>query len=186
MRSMVQMRPRVSYADLERWPADGRRVELYDGVPVEMPSPTLRHQRVVFNVAEILREYERRVGGLMALAPVDVVLTDYDVVQPDVLMFGPTRSWELDPSKPIRRAPDLAVEVLSPSTVRTDRGRKVSLLARHHVGEDWLVDPDGGTVEQRVLEQGEWRLTAVLQAGDTLRAVVLAGLSAAVATIFAD
>ncbi len=85
MRLMPEVWPRVSYADLELLSEDGRRFELYDGELFEMPAPTLRHQRVAVNVIEVIRGHERRAGGLAVISPVDVVLTRYDVVQPDVV-----------------------------------------------------------------------------------------------------
>jgi len=68
-------------------------------------------------------------------------------VQPDLLVFGPSREHLLDPRNVTRQPPDLAVEILSPSTTANDRGRKMRLLAHHGVKEYWLVDPDAPRVE---------------------------------------
>jgi Uma2 family endonuclease len=86
-------------------------------------------------------------GGSVFVAPLDIVLTDYDVVQPDVLLFMPEREHLLDMRKVTRHAPDLAIEILSPGTSRNDRGRKLRLFERHRVQEYWLVDPDAVAVE---------------------------------------
>jgi Uma2 family endonuclease len=133
---------RVSYADLERWPEDGRRYELYNGEAFEIPSPILLHQFVLGRLHLALSAYVQVHGGSVFVAPLDIVLTDFDVVQPDVLMFMPEREHLLDMHKVTRHAPDLAVEILSPGTERNDRGRKLRLLERHRVREYWLVDPD--------------------------------------------
>ena len=109
--------PRVSYADLERWPDDGRRYELYDGEVYVVPSPLALHQIAAARLYDLLHAYCRERGGIVLFAPLDIVLTEYDVVQPDLLVFAPKREHLLDPRKVTRQPPDLAVEILSPSTV---------------------------------------------------------------------
>jgi Uma2 family endonuclease len=138
---------RVSYADLERWPEDGRRYELYDGEVFEIPSPILLHQFVLGRLYLALSAHVQTHGGLVFVAPLDIVLTDYDVVQPDVLLFMPEREHLLHMRQVTRHAPDLAIEILSPGTARNDRGRKLRLFERHRLKEYWLVDPDGPSVE---------------------------------------
>jgi Uma2 family endonuclease len=146
---MRAVEPRVSFAELSAWPADGRRWELYGGEPISVPAPNWRHQRVVVNLVVALREYEHRAGGAVVAAPFDVVLSDYDVVQPDVMFFGARKRATLNPLEAAYVAPDLAVEVLSRSTEARDRGRKLALLARYGLPEYWLVDAVEQTVEVR-------------------------------------
>jgi len=138
---------RVSYADLERWPEDGRRYELYNGEVFEIPSPLLIHQFVLGRLHLALSAYVQVHGGSVFVAPLDIVLTDYDVVQPDVMLFTPERERLLHMRKVTRFAPDLAIEILSPGTERNDRGRKLRLLERHQLTEYWLVDPDAPAIE---------------------------------------
>ena len=138
---------RVSYADLERWPEDGRRYELYDGEVFEIPSPLLLHQFVLGRLHLALSAYVQAHGGAVFMAPLDIVLTDFDVVQPDVLLFMPERERLLQMREVTRHAPDLAIEILSAGTVRNDRGRKLRLFERHQVKEYWLVDPERPSVE---------------------------------------
>ena len=144
---MKATHPRVSYADLERWPDDGRRYELYDGEVYVVPSPLPVHQIVLGRLYIALHQYSTEHGGLVLVAPLDIVLTDYDVVQPDVLFFTADRAGAVRPRQVTREEPDLAIEILSPSTAGNDRGRKMPLLARHGVREYWLVDPDVETIE---------------------------------------
>lgn len=70
---MASMRadPRVSFAQLETWPEDGRRYELYDGEAIVVPAPNLRHQWIVANALQILKEHETRSGGTVVVAPFD-------------------------------------------------------------------------------------------------------------------
>ena len=76
MAGMRAVDPRVSYAELARWPDDGRRYELYDGEAIVVPAPNWRHQRILNNLFEILREHERRSGGAVVIAPFDIVLSE--------------------------------------------------------------------------------------------------------------
>ena len=138
---------RVSYADLERWPEDGRRYELYDGEVFEIPAPILLHQFVLGRLYLAFAAYVQAHGGAVFMAPVDIVLTDFDVVQPDLLLFMPEREHLLHMRQVTRHPPDLAIEILSPGTARNERGRKLRLFERHCLQEYWLVDADGPSVE---------------------------------------
>jgi Uma2 family endonuclease len=94
-----------------------------------------------------LSAYVQTPGGSVFVAPLDIVLTDYDVVQPDVLLFTPEREHLLHMRQVTRHAPDLAIEIPSPGSARNDRGRKLRLHERHRLQEYWLVDPDGLSAE---------------------------------------
>jgi Uma2 family endonuclease len=147
MAGVKAVQERVSYADLERWPEDGRRYELYDGEVFEIPSPIPLHQFVLGRLYLALSAYVQAHGGSVFFAPLDIVLTDYDVVQPDVLLFMPEREHLLHMRKVTRHAPDLAIEVLSPGTERNDRRRKLRLFEQHRLLEYWLVDADRPSIE---------------------------------------
>jgi Uma2 family endonuclease len=153
---MEAMKQRVSFADLQRMPDDGNRYELYDGELHVVPSPILLHQLVARRLYDLLRDYMSLAGGHVFFAPLDVVLTEYDVVEPDLIYLGPGKAAQLQLNDWVRVPPDLAVEVLSPSTKRIDRGRKSELLARHRVPEYWLVDPDAGSLEVRLEQDGRY------------------------------
>src|SRR2546425_511130 len=116
MAPMKAAHPRVSYADLERWPEDGRRYELYDGEVCVVPSPLPVHQIILGRLHTALQGYVDQHGGLVLTAPLDIVLTAYDVVQPDVIFFAANRQHLVHLHQVTRDAPDLVVEILSPST----------------------------------------------------------------------
>ena len=141
------VRPRVSYADLERAPEDGRRYELFDGEVFVVPAPLPKHQVVTLRIAEMLARHARDRGGFAVASPIDIVFSEFDVLQPDVIYFSPARLHLVDLNRVIRDAPDLCVEVLSPSTAVTDRGKKMQMFARYGVREYWIVDPAAQTVE---------------------------------------
>jgi Uma2 family endonuclease len=157
--------PRVSFTDLEQWPEDGRRYELYDGEVYVVPSPMPLHQTAAAQIQRVLLDYALEHGGLVFHAPLDIVLTEFDVVQPDVLFFTGARARLVNPRAVTRHPPDLAIEILSPSTAGNDRGRKMQLLAEHGVREFWLVDPVEVTIEVYWLNDGQYAL-ACRAAGD--------------------
>lgn len=167
---------RVSYADLERWPEDGRRYELYNGEVFEIPSSILLHQFVLGRLHLVLSAYVQAHGGSVFVAPVDIVLTDFDVVQPDVLLFMPEREHLLDMREVTRHAPDLAIEILSPGTLRNDRGRKLRLFERHCVQEYWLVDPGVPSVEVHRLSGARFVLATTARDADRVESALLPGL----------
>jgi Uma2 family endonuclease len=151
-------RPRVSYADLERMPEDGRRYELYDGEVFVVPAPVPRHQIVQIALTELLRRWAGRHGGFVVSSPIDIIFTEHDVLQPDVVLFRPERTHLIDLDRPIRHVPDLCVEVLSPSTAAADRGRKMQAFARFGVPEYWTRR--SGVAQHRGVSIGARRLRA--------------------------
>jgi Uma2 family endonuclease len=99
------------------------------------------HQVIVENVRLIFRRYSEAHGGIGFFAPLDIVFSEYDVVQPDVLFFTEARRNLINFRVAIRHRPDLVVEVLSPSTSTHDRTNKLQMFARFEVPEYWIVDP---------------------------------------------
>ena len=169
--------PRVSFADLEQWPEDGRRYELYDGEVYVVPSPLPLHQIVSARLYDVLREYARAHGGIVLYAPLDIVLTEYDVVQPDLLLFTRDRQGLINLRKVTRHQPDLAIEILSPSTASNDRGRKLRLLARHGVQEYWLVDPDAIRIEVYGLRGDRFQIASTATGTEAVQSPLLPGLA---------
>lgn len=191
MASMQAAPPRFGYADLLAMPDDGRRYEIHGGELVVVPAPLLRHQFAAVEIVTVLNDYRRRSGGLALSAPFDVVFDEHDVLQPDVVFFRAERLHLLDPDSPARAAPDLAVEVLSPSTAQIDRGRKMRIFARYAVPECWIVDPVRRRIEIHVLERdveeaaGAYRRAQVAAPGDAVRSVALPDLTFDAARVFA-
>jgi Uma2 family endonuclease len=176
MGAVETVRPRVSYADLERAPEDGRRYELYDGEVFVVPAPIPRHQVVQQLIAEALHRYVSTHGGFSVDSPIDIVFSDYDVLQPDVVLFTAARANLVDLDRAIRDAPDLCVEILSPSTEATDRGRKMQMFARYAVPEYWIVDPSARTIEVYALAESGYALIQRAASGDAVASRVLPDL----------
>ena len=119
------VQPRVSYADLQETPEDGRRYELYDGEVFVVPAPIPLHQLAVHQFGDLLKAYAQQHGGLVFLSPIDIVFSEFNVLQPDLVFFVNGREHLIDLRQAIRIVPDIAIEVVSPSSVRTDRGKKI-------------------------------------------------------------
>jgi Uma2 family endonuclease len=138
-----------SYQDYLTW-QDDERWELIDGRPYNMtPAPGFRHQRVVGNLYLVLRQALQGKRCVVGIAPTDVVLSDYDVVQPDIFVVCDQAKIADDI---IRGAPDLVIEVASPATARRDRMEKKRLYEAAGVEEYILLDPVAHFAERFLLE----------------------------------
>jgi Uma2 family endonuclease len=186
MAAMRAVNPRVSFAELQQWPEDGRRYELYDGEVIVSPSPFPRHQRVAWNVGDVIKAYERVAGGLVFAVPIDIVFSEYDVLQPDVVYFREARRHVVKMMEATRAAPDLAVEILSRSTETRDRGRKLQMLARYGVPEYWIVDPVGNTIEIYTNRGGSLELSAMFGERDEVESPTLPDLRFHASRIFEE
>ena len=184
MAPMGDVQPSVGYSDLLVMPDDGRRYEIHGGELVVVPSPFPAHQIAAGEIFTLLNEYGHRSGGLALVAPLDIVLDEKDVVQPDVVFFRAERRHLVRPYAVTRAAPDIAVEVLSPSTAAVDRGRKMRMFARYGVPEYWIVDPFSRQIEVCVLAAGAYRRAQAASAGDTVRSVLLPDLTFDAARVF--
>ncbi len=133
---------RYTYEDLLRFPDDGLRHELIDGEHLVSPAPTPRHQQLSVRLVVAIANYlaEHPIGEVYA-APLDVVLSDVDVVEPDIVFISQGRLATIGDAA-VHGAPDLAIEIVSPSSRRTDEVAKPRLFDRTGVREYWVVDPD--------------------------------------------
>ena len=119
------------------------------------------------------------------VAPCDVVLSDTDVVQPDVLFISRAREHTLTDEN-VQGAPDLVIEILSPSTADRDLGYKHDLYGRHGVLEYWIVDPTAETVAAHRQGGGRLEVAETFGRGDTLRTALLNGLQLKLDDVFAS
>src|SRR3990170_4405514 len=150
----------LTYKDYEALPADGRRYELHEGELSVTPAPTPRHQEISGNLHLLLGQHVRsRQLGKLLFSPIDCILSDITVLQPDLLYLDPTR-LHLVSARGIEGPPTLVVEILSPSTAGADRSTKRQLYARHGVPYYWIVDPEARAVEAYVLSEGAYQLSA--------------------------
>jgi Uma2 family endonuclease len=188
---MATSATKLTYEDFVLFPDDGKRHELVDGEHFVTPSPNTRHQTVLQSLNRILDAFvhERRLGKVF-FAPFDVVFGLHDVVEPDLIYISAEREAILTEAN-VQGAPDLVVEVLSPSGRRHDEVRKRDLYERGGVAEYWLVDPEAETVKVfRRAESDAGRfgrpLLLSLRDGDVVSTPLLPGLQVPLATIFEE
>jgi Uma2 family endonuclease len=175
---MVRPKPWIKFTAKDYMSApEDKRYQLLDGEMILAPSPTSRHQTISAALFAALRQFIASHNlGRVWYALLDVVLSDHDVAQPDILFVSNARSAIITEAN-IQGGPDLVVEILSPSSEQYDRGYKQALYGRHGVREYWIVDPESETVD--VLCESEQGLVtaATYGATDTLVSPLLEGLS---------
>jgi Uma2 family endonuclease len=167
----VEQRTVWTYDDYAALPDDGNRYEVFDGELVMAPAPTVVHQVDLLNLIFAVRQHVKshKLGECLA-APCDVILDERTVVQPDLIFVSNERS-SIVTEKNIQGAPDLLVEVLSPSTAGRDRVVKLRLYARFGVPHYWLIDLTEKIFEVFELDGTSYRLAVVLgEAEPALRA----------------
>jgi Uma2 family endonuclease len=163
----IRLKRKLGYADYERLPdGNGKRYEILDGDLYVTPAPTPLHQRLSKRLQRQLENFfEARGLGEVFDAPIDLVLGDFDIVQPDLLIVAdPGQVGE----RAIQRAPLLVVEILSPSTRAQDRGIKARRYADLGVRHYWILDPDWERLECLRLESGAYRPVVQVHAPETL------------------
>jgi Uma2 family endonuclease len=172
-----------TYEDLLAMPDDGNRYELIFGEIVMSPAPKTKHQRVQMLLSRKLSDhaFTHRLGELFS-APLDVKFSMYSVVQPDLVFVSRARA-NIVTEDCIDGAPDLIVEILSPSTRSRDLVKKAALYADHGVPEYWIVDPDSETVVVNVWQDGLYH--ALQPAGGLVRSNVFSDLQVTMGEIFA-
>ena len=176
-------RIKFTYEDYCNAPED-KRYELHDGDLVVVPSPKEQHQDSVGSLYYFLRAFVLgRELGRVYIAPFDIVFSNHDVVQPDVIVVSNDRLDIITPNN-IQGAPDLVIEVLSPSTAHRDRTFKRALYARHGVTEFWLVDTDTYTIEVLQLDEEGYRTVGIYGAGQTLTSPTLTGFTLNIDDLF--
>jgi Uma2 family endonuclease len=178
---------KFTYEDFLNFPADGKRHEIIDGEHYVTPSPNTKHQTVVFNLTTALGIYLRSHPiGAAFVAPFDVVLSDLDVVEPDLLYIARERA-AIVTDQHVRGVPDLVVEILSPGTRKTDEVTKRKMYERFGVREYWIVDPELDTIKiYRQTDQGFVRAAELsVEHADALTTPLLPGFSMALADVFA-
>jgi Uma2 family endonuclease len=148
-----QLEHKWTYADYLTWD-DGQRWEIIDGEAYNMsPAPLIRHQRISRNLASLILPFFRGKSCEVFIAPTDLVLDDMNVIQPDLLIVcDRTKITERN----IQGAPDMIVEILSPSTSIRDRRLKKALYERFGVAEYLIVDPVAESVDRYLLVDGRY------------------------------
>ena len=180
---------KLTYDDFLLFPDDGQRHELIDGEHHVTPSPNIRHQLILGNLHFLIRGWlEHSKAGVVFMAPLDVVFTRFDVVEPDVLYLSNARAKAVLTAANVQGVPELVIEIGSPSTRRRDETIKKQLYEREGVSEYWVVDPDLDAIRVYAREGerfGRARELSV-EAGDVLTTPLLESLELRLADVFRE
>ncbi len=172
---------KLTYDDYVCYPEDGNRHEIIDGRHYMNPAPSTVHQTVSKRLQYLLYTQIELAGkGVVFNAPVDVQLTQHDIVQPDLVVVLNSKKLIVTHSR-IEGVPDLVVEIVSPSTIANDRELKRSLYQQSGVTEYWIVDPLDQTLDQLILRDGVY---VAQPASDDVVASVVDGVSVPLAKVW--
>ena len=174
-----------TYEDWLNFPDDGWKYEIIDGVLYIAPPPAINHQRLSFKLARMMADYaENNNLGEVLEAPCGVRLPGQPVpIEPDIFFVKKERAGIIG-NQYVEGAPDLAVEILSPSNANYDRETKFKLYQAAGVPEHWLVDYEAKTIEIFNLAQGVYTLTGKYTGSDTAASRQLPGFEVVVGTLF--
>jgi Uma2 family endonuclease len=170
----MAIQTRMTAKEFLALPESNQPVELIHGEVIMSPTPTPSHQRVVGDVFFFVKQMAKAHGGQAFVAPLDVYLDEENVVQPDVLWIAPDSRCTVGDSC-LNGAPDLVIEVLSPSTARRDKTVKFRLYEKHGVREYWMVDPAAQYVEVWQAEAGKFAQKGVYGPGEKFNTAVFPG-----------
>lgn len=163
---------------------DDTRYELLNGELYMVPSPNFYHQSFLRNLGVSLWHFVKENSlGLVFFAPFDVVLTDHDIVQPDIIFVSNERK-AIVTEKNIKGAPDILIEILSPGTRERDLLFKKVLYARHGIKEYWIADPIEKNIEVMVLREGSFETHAIFLSEDHFESPSLPGFTPLLEEIF--
>ena len=175
--------PKLTYQDYANMEGD-ERYELHDGELILVGSPNEDHQIASMKIGYRMFSFvEENDLGQVFSAPYDVLFSDTQVVQPDILFVSNEREHIRTPAN-IQGSPDLIVEVLSPSSVRRDWSYKRDLYASYGVREYWIVDPVHRIVSVMLLQDEELKIVGAYTEGDTVTSSTLEGFSISLNAIF--
>ena len=176
----------LTYEDLASFPEDNLRRELIGGELIVTAAPRVRHQRAVMTIARELSVYSLEHGGEAFPAPTDVFFSDIDVLEPDVIFVTAANKHRLE-EKFVRGAPDIVVEVSSPTTRRLELVRKRDLYEHYGVPEYWYVDLEVDRVEvYRLNDHGRYPKPEILGREDNLTTPLVPGFSVGVAEVLGE
>ena len=182
---LYEAKQRFTYADYLTWPNE-ERWELLNGLPFEMAAPTRKHQKIIGILHAAFFNYLKDKACEVYLAPFDVRLSDEDeeidtVVQPDLSVFCDLTKLD---NLGAKGAPDLIIEILSPSTSGYDKVVKMEIYRKHGVKEYWIIEPRMETIQVYILDENKHYRTRGYQAGEKIKVHILKDLEIDVKEVF--
>lgn len=186
----LQKAPFPSPSDTRHWTYedyykldDGQRYEVIEGELMMTPAPTFRHQDIQVRLGYLIFNHVLEKGlGKMVFSPVDVVLDKEMVFQPDIVFIS-NENMGIIKEAAVFGPPDIAVEILSPSSIHRDMEIKKGIYEKYGIKEYWLVFPDEKVVEIFALKDGRYELASSSEEGGKVKSAVL-GMELDIADIF--
>ncbi len=160
---------------------DDKRYEVINGRLYEMPAPTPWHQGILGNLYLILRNHVRS-KGIVFLSPIDVILSETLVVQPDLVFISKDKKDMIKDR--IYGSPDLVIEVVSPTSYYRDRYEKFKIYEKAGIKEYWLVYPGERAIEVWVLKEGKYELYSIASSEGKVKSKVLKGFEIDLKEVF--
>jgi len=179
----VPKKKKYTYEDYAKLP-EGAPYQLIGGELIMTPAPTPYHQRISRKIEFLLIEYvEKNELGEVFDAPIDVYFEETETYQPDIIFISKERLNIIGETK-IKGAPDLIIEILSPSTAYYDLKKKFKIYEKHGVKEYWIVDPEEKSIEIYQNEGGQFRLIQTEKETGTINSLFLKGFELNLEKIF--
>lgn len=176
---------RLTYRDYLDLSESDDRFELIDGELCMAPTPIPEHQIFLFYLTKVIEEFvTKHELGRVIISPQDVILSEDTVLQPDMMFVSNERMHIIKWGQYVQGAPDLVVEVLSPSTSRHDRTLKRERYARFGVREYWIADITARTIEVNVLEDEKFAVVGLFGEGEPFESPLLSGLKIDISVVF--
>lgn len=180
----LTQKKKFTYQDYLELPEDGQKHEIINGELLMTPAPQVIHQIISANIMDELRAFVKKTNlGLVLCAPVDVVFSETAVVEPDILFIS-KKNAAIAGEKNISGAPDLLIEIISPSSGYYDMVEKKDLYEKFGVKEYWIVDPKKRWIEIYVNKEDKFKLLQRQENKGILASKVLSGFQIQFATIF--
>lgn len=179
----MRAKVKFTYEDYKLLPED-KRYEILEGDLVVVPAPNEYHQRISreleFKLWSFIRESKL---GSLYYAPFDVILSDENVLQPDILFISKEHSSIITKDN-VRGAPDLVIEIISPATRNRDREIKGKIYAKYGVKEYWLINPEEQSIEVMTWNEEGFKAIGLYKRGQKLQSALLSGLSLDLQEVF--
>jgi len=182
----AKVEPLLTVADLEAMPDDENRYELFEGELFVSRSPSLSHQRVLINLATLIKIYlEQNPIGEVFPTP-GVIFDNFNSAIPDIVFISNEQVNNVGAEPHIHEAPELAIEIVSPGkeNARRDREMKRQIYGKFGVKEYWIADPESRTLEIYRLKKRTLALAATLAGEDEITSPVLPGFKCKVNQVF--
>jgi len=173
-----------TYEDYRELPDDGKIYQVIGGKLLMAPAPSTRHQDISRNLAFIIWSFVKDHNlGEIYYAPIDVVFSSVNVVQPDIVFIAKDK-LRIIKEKGIFGAPDWIIEIVSSSTSKIDIKLKKDLYERFGVREYWIVYPEEKKIEVYLLEGGNYKFKGIFLKNDTLQVSAIEGLKINLKEVF--